>query len=393
MSAIDPRFRATIPVHAGVTQFKPASLDPMGQFAKDLPLLEARAQDAADKHIELLRKRDAGEIVGTHAEHLLVAAAEEKIATLGAIANRRNAAETLFKMIGPPPVFVIKVPTALEREQINVRLVEMGLTTVSEEQTRASLIETIYEVDWAAETQRNDLNVEAYADDLANALDTYWHKQKVQDEARERWSAQELERMLDRRDGAPAVEAEEMPHRLIKPRDEAKMQLLVDRLMQAPRMRRLLGKRLDFSRRNAMIIVRINLRAVDGLGVDASVVPEPLTNALSEDSAGAVREALDQRYGRDLGSRAWLELVSFIDTLYSIDEFERGNSDSPLEKPLDPTGSTGPSGDTSINGGSSTVSATDQVLDAGSVTTIARLCDSTLEAETPITNNGPTAAA
>ena len=30
MTAIDPRFKSTIPVHAGVTEFTPASLDPLG---------------------------------------------------------------------------------------------------------------------------------------------------------------------------------------------------------------------------------------------------------------------------------------------------------------------------------------------------------------------------
>lgn len=391
MTAIDPRFKSTIPVHAGVTEFTPASLDPLGRFNKDLPGLEAAAQDAADRHAELMRRRDAGEIVGTHAEDLLVAAAAEKIGTLAAIANRRNEAEELAKRIGPPPVFAIKVPTAVEREQINVRLVEMGLTTVSEEQVRCSLIETIYEIDWSMELQRADLDSDTHADDTANRLDAYWQKQAIQAQAFDAWRAQETERLLDRAAGAPPVAAEEMPVRLVSPREEARMQLLVDRLMEEPRMRRILAKRLDFSRRNAMIIVRINVRAVHGLGIDVS--PDPMTNALIEESAAALREAFEKRYGRDLGTRAWLELVTYIDSLYGLEEFEQGNSDSPLAKPLDPTGSIAPSGDTSTNGGSSTGSDTGPVPDAGSVMITARLSDSISAAETPNTSNGPTGAA
>lgn len=389
MTAIDPRFKSTIPVHAGVTQFKPAALDPLGQLNRDLPLLESAARDAEARCIELTRQRSAGEIAGAEADELLAEAMAQKASAFAAITERRAEAEALAKAIGNSPVFVIKVPTAIEREQINVRLVEMGLTTISDEQVRASLIETIYEVDWCSELQRADLDLETYRDQTASELESFWQRQRVQSQAMAEWSEQATERLLDMFNGAPRTDWEEPPVRVVSVREEAKMQLLVDRLMEEPRMRRILARKLDFSRRNAMIIVRIHLRAVDGLGIDP--VPDPFTDALSEQSAAAVREALEQRYGRERGDRAWLELVAFIDGLYVLEDFERGNFDSPLAKRPDPTGSPEPSGDTSINGGNSTGSDTGPARDAGSATITAKSSGSTSGAVTQITSNGPTA--
>lgn len=389
MSAIDARTKATIPLIGGIVPYTPPVLDPLGTFQKKLPLLEATARAAEAKHIELLRQRDAGEIVGTHASDLLAAAGDAKIAALAAIADARKAAEATAAEIGAPMVFLVKTPTSLERDQINVRLVSLGLTTVTDEQLRASMIETLYEIDWQRELADEKIDSVAYADDMAAFMDGVWQKEGIQGDAFAEWRAQETERLLDVYNGAPPREAEEAPPRLISVRDEARMRLLVDRLMEEPRMRRILGKRLDFSRRNAAIIVQINLRGVEGFG-EGTLQFDKFQDVLTEASVNHLRESIVQTYGKAVGDRAWLELVSFIDGLYGLDEFETGNSDSPLEKPLDPTGSIVPSGDISTNDGSSTVSPIEPVLADGSGTIIAKSSDSISECAVLPTSNGPT---
>lgn len=391
MIITDPRIKSPIPVHAGVIQFTPPSLDPMGQFERALPMLEAAATEADDRVIKLMRERDEGKIVGTHAEHMIRDAGFAKIEAVAQIGRRRKEASALAERVGAPPKLTVKVPTAVEREKLNVRLIELGVTTISEDQIRASLIETIYEIDWARDLGRPNLDVATYADETAAALDSYWQKQAVQAEANQRWREQEMERMLDRSAGAPYVSADELPPKLVSPREDARMQLLVDRLMEEPRMRRIMAKRLDFTRRNAMILARINVRAVSGMGVDVS--PEPITDALSEEDAARVREAFDVAYGKELGNQAWIELIGFIDGLYGLEEFEVGNSASPLGKSLAPTGSSEPSDAMPSNGGNLTASDIDQAPDAASGTTTAKSSDSTSGAVVPITSNGPTDAA
>lgn len=395
MNISDPRFRATIPSSATTMRYTPPTLDPVGAFNRRVPLLEADAADAERAHNDLVEQQRAGTIVGTHASDMIAEAWSKKIDLFAKVSNERRKAEEAFAEIGLPPTFIIKVPTAVEREQINVRLVQMGLTSVSDEQLRASLIETLYEIKWAAELEKPEIDDEAHADELAALLDGFWQQEIIQGQAFAEWRTQEVERTLDEMNGAPARPAEPTPSRLISVRQEAQVRLLTDRLMEEARMRKILAKRLDFARRNAVIIVRMNLVGVEGL--DVELVHEPLMNVLSEDSVNALRNAIDDRFGKQRGNDAWVELVAHIDLLYSLDEFERGNFDSPLGKPLDQTGSIGLSGDTAISDGSSMASTIAAAPVAAFATITGSAFASTSECEEAADSgpgsNGPTDAA
>lgn len=391
MNISDPRFRATIPSSATTMRYTPSTLDPLGAFNRRLPLLEADAADAERAHNELVEQQRVGTIVGTHASDMIAEAWSKKIDLFAKVSNERRKAEEAFAEIGLPPTFIIKVPTAVEREQINVRLVQMGLTSVSDEQLRASLIETLYEVKWSVELENPEINDEAHADELAALLDGFWQQEIIQGQAFAQWRSQELERSLDEMSGAPARPAEPTPPRIISVRQEAQVRILTDRLMEEPRMRRIIAKRLDFARRNAVIIVRMNLVGVEGL--DVELIHEPLMNVLTEDSVNALRNAIDARFGKQRGNDAWVELVGHIDLLYSLDEFERGNSDSPLGKPLDQTGSIAPSGATAISDGSSMASTIAAPPVAEFVTITGSAFASTSECEEANKSDGPTDAA
>ncbi|MBX9814080.1 MAG: hypothetical protein K2X76_05200 [Sphingomonas sp.] len=391
MTFADPRATAPLPITAGTVPFTPPALDPWGAFNRDLPMLEAKlaAATQALDDLKLVEPVDAAGLAEQEAKLIdLQATRDAAAADLDA---RRQHARDAAARIGTPPTFMIKVPTTLERDMLNPRLLQLGLTTASDEAMRASMIEALYEIDWKSEIDGVGNN-EAYADDLADFLDGYWQREQIEVEARQRWNAQETERLLDIAAGAPVRPAEEKMPRLISPREAAKAKLLGDRVLETPRLRKLLAKKLDFSRRNALLLVRMHVVAVTGIeGVSLS--RDVRDDALEEQAALDLRETLEQRYGKAAGEAAWLELVTQIDRLYSLDEFEMGNSASPLEKRPDRTGSTEPNGAIATSGGFSTASNTDPVPAAGSETNIANSSGSGSGGTISSMSPGQTAAA
>jgi hypothetical protein len=157
-------------------------------------------------------------------------------------------------------------------------------------------------------------------------------------------------------------------------------------------MRKIISKQVDFARRNAIIIVRINLRGVNS-PVLTDLSPDPREDALSEADVIRLRQELDDVYGAAQGTQAWNELVGHIDQLYALDEFEKGNSDSPLGKPIDQTSSIEPSGDIASNGGLSTTSNIEPLPADGSETTTGRSSDSISATEAPTVTSSPTVEA
>ena len=369
MSFPDPRATAHIPMTAGTEPFTPPVLDPWRQFQRDLPLLEAAvksAQERLDAH-RCQAISDSLEIVGAHGQQQKGLEDELERAS-SQLVRRREAARAEAERIGKPPVFLIKIPTATERDMLNSRLVQLGLTTVSDDAMRSSMIEAIYEIDWRKEVD-GVTDLDSYQDELASFLDGYWQREGVQIEAQQRWHQQEVERLLDIAAGAPAVGAEEMPARLISVRDVNKARLLCDRLAETPRLRKLIAKKLDFSRRNAQLLVQMHLVKVNGID-GLSFVRDARDDALDAQTVLELRDALERLYGKKTGEQAWIELVSHIDRLYSLDEFEEGNSASPPEKPSDLTGSDDRSGAPASSDGNLTASNIGRAPDAGSVTII-----------------------
>ncbi len=395
MAITDPRAKAPIPIIAAVLPWTPPSLDPLRELDRDLPLLLAESQQAEEEHVSLQRQREAGTIVGTHAEDLIREAFSRKLDAGAAIKKRRDAATARAAIVGTPPRFHIRIPTALERQKLNVRLLGMGLTAVSDEQIRASMIETLYEVDWArehdADTGDRQSYNELYADESAALLDSFWQRAEIQGAAYQRWRDQETERLLDALEGAPVEPAEPAPVRLISIREEAKVKLLTERLMEAPRMRKLIARRIDFARANAVLLARINLAGVEGLVTE--IAPDPRDDAVPEAAINQLREELDHRYGKAIAEEAWLELIGHIDRLYTLEDFEVGNFASPLERRHEATGSVEPSTDTATSGGSSTEPSIDPAPGAGSATIIEKPSASTSECETQAMSTGPMDAA
>ena len=293
-----------------------------------------------------------------------------------------------------PQVFLIAVPTSVERDRINARLVSLGLSQVGQEQMRATMIDELFYQDWRPDGYEGEWTAaqnEAAAEDHANFLDGVWQRNEAHDLAITRWQEQERERILDEADGAPPRPRADLPPKIITPRENAKQQLLIDRMMKrSQRLRNLAAEGADFSRQDAVILVRAHLVGVQGFDPPVPIERDRQTKALSEAAVLALREAIDDR--------SWVELVSFIDRLYKVDGGEEKNSVSPLGKLSRPSGLPAPRDGSASSDGNSTststpiipgnVSSSIPAPAAGSERTIDRLFGSTSDssmapAETP----------
>jgi hypothetical protein len=257
-------------------------------------------------------------------------------------------AATMRRLYPSPQRFILSVPTATDREQINSRLISLGLSQVTQEQIRATLIEELYYQDWG---KGSDEANEAEADEIANFLDGCWQRVDAHNMALERWQEQEIERVLDEAAGAPSRERAEQPPKIITVRENARMQRVIERMMaDSQAMRDMAAKRNDYQRRNALLLARIHVIDASNVG-GLTLERDPRTRTLSEETVLALREQVDDA--------SWGDLITTIDQMYRLEETERKNSVSPPASSSTPGGSSEPSADTSASGGSSTSSNTD----------------------------------
>lgn len=277
----------------------------------------------------------------------------------------------------PAPVFLIRVPTMMEREQISPRLLSLGLTAISESKMRATLIDELWTV------YPDSGETAGKADQLADFLDGVWQRASVQETAIGLWQEQEAQRILDEAQGAPARLPYEAPPRQVSIRDEARAALISDEMIdKSQRLRDLAAEKMDYDRKNATLLIRINVAGVSGEGWDDLKI-ESVNDVLTEESAIAIRQRLDRN--------GWRELYLHIDRLYRLDEVEEKNSDLPLEKPSDQTGLLVPSGALGDSAGNLTTSSISVPLTDGSVMTIGPSSTSTSGHEERSTTSSLTA--
>lgn len=272
--------------------------------------------------------------------------------------------------------FVIRIPTPSERDMIGTRLFELGLTSVTQETIRATMVDELYKIDWAADapdpeeagTPDRAAYNEAAADERAEFLDGYWQRQSVDELATERWMEQEAERVRDEGAGADPKEPTPQPVKTIKVREHARAKLLIDDMMErSVRLRMLAARQMDYGRQNAQMMVRLHVLALQW-DSDGGKRQLPESVKLERDETGLVTTESVDSIREWIGTRAWDELVNRIDNHYSLSEEERKNSDLPLAKLSDQTGSHEQSGGSELNDGSSTDSSTGPVQTDGSGT-------------------------
>lgn len=276
-----------------------------------------------------------------------------------------------------PQVFILAIPTSVERDMLNSRLVSLGLKQATQEVLKATLIEELFHQRWHEPDLGEEFDPnknEAMAEEHANLLDSVWMRSAAHDAAIEQWQEVERERVADEMEGAPAREPTPMPTKIISARDNARAQLLIDRMMsESQRLRDIAAHNMDFARQNAMMLVRLHV--VDAPWADFPVERDPKNGALPEATMTALREAVDDQ--------SWHALVGHIDRMYLLDGGEEKNSVSPLGSSTPPTGSPALSVAPESNGGNSMASNIVPLPVAGSGTIIDRSLDSFIVSAAP----------
>lgn len=259
-----------------------------------------------------------------------------------------------------PVTFMLSVPTSMERDGINARLIMLGISPVTQEIMRATMIEELFAIDWGKGSLEAN---EAYAEETANFLDGCWQRQEVHDTAIARWQEREEQRILDEAAGAPPRPREELPPKLITVRENARLTLLIPEMFKrSVKMRELAARQNDFDRFNSHALVRAHVISASGEGWDVPLERDERANALTEASAAALREALPDD--------CWFDLVSHINSMYVLPEEEVKNSDWPAGSPSGQSGSPAPIDGLVNSGGSSTTLNTGPALAVVSEKTI-----------------------
>jgi hypothetical protein len=247
-----------------------------------------------------------------------------------------------------PQRFLLSIPTATDRDQVNGRLIQLGLRQITQEQLRALLIEELFEHDWGKGDRAAN---EAEAEEIANFLDGCWMRQEAHNDAIQRWQEQEIERTLDEANGALPRPRADLPPKVLTVRENARLNVLVETMMAGnQRLRDAAAMMNDFTRRVQITQARIHIIGVQNVDLGFELVRDPRTNALPEEAVLALREKVDDA--------SWRDLVGFINRMYALTETEVKNFDSPPVSLSPPSGSPAPSDDTTASGGSSMILST-----------------------------------
>jgi hypothetical protein len=383
MHLLDPRYTAAIPTTArAAVPFTPKSLDPAKLRREQEAALdrdsEAIDKDEHDFEMGFSQSQQESGAVDRHRAELK--ARREKNAEHRT--NLEKAHRELALRVVSSPTFMLKIPTPLDRDQLNVRLIEMGAQAIGQEQLRATMIEACFHYDWSDGEPDWDANKnENAANENATFLDTLWQIEEAHNKAMAEWQEQEAERILDAWNGAPERERATEPRRLISVRDSARQILLMDKMMQTPMMRRITAKQVDYERRHRMILVRLSLAAVSG--IPNYTQPYIGDGSWEVAEVEALRQAMDDAYGTLLGDAAWEELIDRIARGYVLDGFEEKNSDSPLGNTIDLSSSVEPSGESANNDGTSTASSSSPIPSDASETITEKPSDTGSASEMP----------
>lgn len=394
MFATDPRFGAAIPTTAKlIVPFTPKALDPARLRREQEEHLD-RDSLAIDRDETALANNAFTDTDEGHAAHKAAydAIKARREANAQARTDLDKGHARLAQMVGSVPTFMLAVPTPMEREQLQSRLIQMGIQPIGQEQLRATMIMAMFDYDWSE--GRKDWSAqdnENAATENADFLDGLWQIEEASGKALTAWQEQEAERILDEWNGAPPREGDRKPTRVISVRDNAKQILLVNTMMQTPIMRAIAAKQTDFERRQRMILINLNLAGVSGVpGYAQPGAIEP--GNWTEEEIYGLRAAMDAAYSPALAEKAWNELTDEISRKYILDDFEVKNSDSPLGNTTDLNSSVGLSGASESSDGISKESPSSPTPPDESAPTIVTSSDRISAVETPkaVPSAGPT---
>jgi hypothetical protein len=256
-----------------------------------------------------------------------------------------------FKDSKDPPTFIIRVPTFSIRDKMGAILFQRGLIPVTDGQTRAVLIDALFE-----------LYPEAEAEEYAAFLEDYWTKAEVHNELIQGWQLQEAQRIFDIGMGVkkdlPQAPIPQAPFQI---RDQARQaRIISDALHRHEGYRSFQARNMVAREEEEEMTVRLflfgwkNCVTKDGEGVSIEVNPvRDDLDRLTTDCIEGVRQWLAEQ----AAFGAWDEVKQAIQNQFGAQGRLEKNSVSPLDTNSSQSGSLISSGDLGISDGNSTGSS------------------------------------
>lgn len=258
------------------------------------------------------------------------------------------------------PEIILREPTDHESDLLGMELFRRGVSPVTQETIRATMIDEIYilfttEVDGAPD--------ESKPDEMAALLEEVWQHEGAYQAAVEIWKEQEIQRRRDKALGAAVPEADEFPKNACPVRTKARSQLLIDDVTaRSQRIRDLIVQQNGYEYAQRRMIARLYI--TDWKNCGAKPVFVQGDELLTE-------ESLDGLW-KEIGPVARREVEREIESSFDLGEEERKNSDLPAGSGLEESGSPAPSDGSASSDGSLTGSSSEQTpADASDGTTAA----------------------
>lgn len=227
------------------------------------------------------------------------------------------------------PVFMLAVPTSLERDTLSALLFELGVVQITRETVRNVTLEEAFVV-----------YGDEKGEEIATFLEGFWLQQELYEDKFALWQEQERQRVLDEFNGGDKREPYPMPEHDASIRDRMRAKREVDELIaRSQTLRRKLGEQTSYAQVNGTMLVRLHLRGWSGLKTTREAIGPaqdgqgyPPAEILTEECTGQLRE--------EIGNAVWSELIVEIDGQYALTPAEVGNSASPPENGSSAAGST-----------------------------------------------------
>jgi hypothetical protein len=282
------------------------------------------------------------------------------------------------------PTFLVKPMTQADFDRLGFELFRHNVAPVTTDTFRATMIDEIFE-----------LYEEADAETKADLLDQFWQNEDLFNSQVEIWNMGEQDRLWDQGRGGPRRPAAPMPERNMHVRQRSKAMLLAEEIKsKSMRLRDLTIEMQSYEPRQREGITRLVLEGWTGFKTPFEKVN------------GIVPDDVYQALKAEIGKEALASLHTFVMSLGSVDENERGNSDSPLENGSDQTGSPEHSGDLAASAGTSPAAPAESTgpestgngsptLESGSgeITDLSSTSTSAAAGESPNTEPTPTVEA
>lgn len=276
------------------------------------------------------------------------------------------------------PVFLVKPMTEAEFDRLGYELFRHNLVPPSQDSFRALTITELFE-----------LHGDEKGEELAGLLDAYWQSEDAHRDQMGEWHEQERQRMLDDHLNGTSTKPMPLPQKLMGLKDRHRaLQVAEHARIASPKIRDLTIEMQSYEPIQRAGLARLVVLGWTGL----DTIYVSVDGIIPEDVYAALRA--------EIGKQAIAELETFVASLGSLSETEKGNSESPPPTEPIPQLSPAPNGEDSAGDLTSAAASTDSssnseatLVDGSDETTgESSISTSGSAGDTPSTNDTPAEA-